>query len=107
MVDLPENVPETVRLVFSNLGDLKAPDDAGPEVQALYDLGNAGKCMMCEAPLDDETVVKVTVTGVNQVYCSHKCDQDMQLLGYLAEQYDDVKERVRFRGAAAGADGPF
>lgn len=106
MVELPAAVPENVREVFDHFGDVHIPEgDIAKELKKIYELGNQGKCMTCERPLGEETIVKVNVVGIDQVYCSHKCDSDMILLGYLSQQYDDVKERVDFRGTA-GADGP-
>lgn len=106
MVELPVDVPETVRAVFEHFGDVYLPEDQPSEMTEIYERGNKGKCMLCHAPLGKETIVKVNLTGINQVYCSHKCDQDMQLLGYLAEQYDDVKERVDFRGQSRADSAP-
>jgi hypothetical protein len=106
MVELPAGVPESVREVFEHFEQVTVPKGVAKEMAKIYEYGNKGKCMLCHAPLGEETIVKVNVVGIDQVYCSHKCDQDMQLLGYLSQQYDDVKESVDFRGAARRADGP-
>lgn len=106
MVDLPVGVPDNVREVFEHFGDVHIPEGRLDEaIRKIYELGNEGKCMLCEGELGGETIVKVNVVGIDQVYCSHRCDNDMVLLGYLSQQYDDVKERVDFRGGS-GADEP-
>lgn len=56
------------------------------------------RCMLCEGPLAESTLMVVNLTGINQIYCSHRCMSDMIVLGYLAAQYDDRKEQVEFRG---------
>lgn len=107
MVDLPAAVPENVREVFEHFGDVHIPEGKiAKELRAIYELGNQGKCMLCEGPLGEETIVKINVVGIDQVYCSHKCDSDMVLLGYLSQQYDDVKERVEFRGSPKADEPP-
>lgn len=101
MAELPDAVPENVREVFEHFGDVHVPDKNLPKaMRDIYELGNQGKCMLCEGPLGEETIVKVNVVGIDQVYCSHLCDTDMQLMGWLSQQYDDLKEKVDFRGSA-------
>jgi hypothetical protein len=106
MVELPDAVPESVRDIFERFGGVHIPSGRiAKEMVAIYQRGNEGRCMLCERPLGTETIVKVNVVGIDQVYCSHLCDTDMQLMGWISQQYDDVKERVEFRGTAR-PDGP-
>lgn len=106
MVELPDAVPESVRSAFEHFGEVHIPEGKiAKAMREIYEWGNKGKCMLCHKPLGEETIVKINVVGIDQVYCSHLCDTDMQLLGWLSQQYDDVKERVDFRGQAR-ADGP-
>jgi hypothetical protein len=106
MVELPDDVPEAVRDIFETHGSVHLPQGrVAKEMVEIYQRGNRGKCMLCEKPLGPETIVKVNVVGIDQVYCSHLCDTDMQLMGWLSQQYDDVKERVDFRGQSR-SDGP-
>ena len=104
MPELDADVPEAVREVFEHFEDVHVPENLPKEVRSVYERGLAGRCMMCGGRLGEETIVLVNVVGINQVYCSHKCDQDMNVMGYLTQEYDDLKERVEFRGAG-GTEG--
>lgn len=104
MPDLNADVPEAVRDVFEHFGEVHVPETLPKEVQEVYERGLEGNCMMCGAELGAETIVLVNIVGICQVYCSHKCDQDMNVMGWINEQYDDLKERVEFRGRG-GTDG--
>lgn len=94
-----ELVPDAVAEVLAHFNGVHIPDEPVAEVRAIYERGAAGQCMMCEGQLAEETIVLVNVLGVVQLYCSHKCNMDMNVLGYLRQQYDDISEAVKFRGS--------
>jgi len=98
-VDLGDAVPDAVRDVANHFGDLHVPEDLHKEVRTIYMLGAAGKCMMCGRPVAEEALIVVNTLGINQLWCSHKCMQDMNVMGWLQQMYDDIKEAVEFRGS--------
>lgn len=94
---LPDTVPDAVRDVWEHFGSLHIPSELDPETKAVYEAGARGECMLCRQPVGEEAIIKVNVVGINQLFCSHKCDQDIQVMGYLMQSYDDIKEGVEFR----------
>lgn len=92
-------VPDAVAEVLAHFNGVHVPEEEPDEVKAIYERGRNGQCMTCEGELAEQTLVCVNVLGVVQVYCSHKCNQDMNVLGYLRQQYDDIQEAVQFRGS--------
>jgi hypothetical protein len=99
--ELPASVPDDVRDCWIHLGGLHVPENMDPVEQEVYKRGAGAnpKCMLCEGPLGEETLIIVNLTGINQIYCSHRCMSDMIVLGYLASEYDDRKQQVDFRGS--------
>jgi hypothetical protein len=78
--------------------------EVSKEARDIYKVGRQGRCMTCEAEVGKEALLIVTVQGINQLYCSHQCNKDMNVLGWLQQTYGDVADAVKFRGSA-GHDG--
>lgn len=91
-------LPEAVADVLEHFGQVKVPDDLPPQVEEIYERGRDGKCMMCGGHLGEESLVVINALGTNQLYCSHKCNQDMNVTGWLMQVYDDLQQGVEFRG---------
>jgi hypothetical protein len=99
MADLPANVPDAVRDCWDNFHGLTVPPNLPKAVEAVYVKGSEGYCMTCKAPVGEEALLVVNITGINQIYCSHKCNQDINVTGWLAQQHDDLREAIEFRGS--------
>lgn len=100
-IDLPEDVPDAVRDTWENFGGLHVPELGGQmtkAAQAIYKQGSRGKCMTCGRKVGSEAICVVTVQGVNQLYCSHRCNQDINVVGWLQQMHDDIREGIDFRG---------
>lgn len=114
--ELPPNVPDEVRDVWIHFGGVTVPDVPDKAERAIYmraagEYNDAGEtlkepcCMMCGGALGEETVVIVTAVGISQIYCTHTCNQDMMILGYLSQAYDDRKEAMELRGSLGRGNG--
>lgn len=107
MAELPAGVPEPVRDVWAHFHEtVYVPPDVPKEIAAIYEAGSEGRCMLCMGVLNEETLIHVNALGICAIYCSHKCNQDMDVMGWLNQQYDDLKEGVEFRGDPGAADTP-
>lgn len=96
---LTDAVPDAVSDVWTHFHEtVFVPENVAKEVRQVYERGAAGCCMMCGSDLREETLIHVNVLGICAVYCSHKCNQDMDVTGWLSQQYDDITEAVEFRG---------
>lgn len=95
---LPDAVPDAVREAWDHFHGLHVPEDLPKETAAIYKRGTRGKCMMCNGKVGEETIIVITLQGINQIYCSHRCNQDMNVMGWIGQQYDDLKQAVEFRG---------
>lgn len=93
-----EGAPESIRDVWAHFGGLHVPEELSQEVADIYRRGASGRCMMCGREVEDEAIVVVTIQGINQLWCSHKCMQDMNVMGWMSQQYEDMKMAVDFRG---------
>lgn len=102
MAELGSGVPDAVRDVWDHFHEtVHVPEDQPKDVQSIYERGANGQCMTCGKSLGEESLVHVNALGIVAIYCSHKCNQDMDVLGWLAQQYDDIKEGVEFRGSGS------
>jgi hypothetical protein len=99
-VPLGPAVPDAVSDVWVHFNEAVAvPGNVPKEVKKIYEAGSEGKCMTCGGVLKEQTIVHVNALGICAIYCSHKCNQDMDVMGWITQQYDDIKEGVEFRGA--------
>jgi hypothetical protein len=67
----------------------------------IYARGQTGHCMTCNAELGDDTMIVLASTGLLFVACGGACLTDMQVIGWLQEQFKDISDRVQFRGGGA------
>lgn len=94
---LGDHVPEQVILVWDELSPFHVPENLPEEVAAIYQRGVEGKCMLCENEVAEEALIIVNAGGLNQLYCSHRCNQDMNNKGWLEQMYDDMVQAIEFR----------
>jgi len=95
-VDLGDDVPEGISALLGTIPLVEV--DEGDEFQEEMDRVKEGKCMVCGTELAEFTCVLVAPVGVVGVFCSGQCLQDLNVLGWLQEQHDDIQETVKFRG---------
>lgn len=104
-MELGADVPAAVSDVWDHFNEeVHVPEDVPKEVAGVYERGNEGRCMLCGGVLAEQSIVHVNVVGICAIYCSHKCNQDMDVMGWLTQAYDDMKEGVEFRGNPTHAD---
>lgn len=96
--DLEPDVPDAVRDTVSSLGGIYVPDNLPRPVREIYERAGQGRCMTCGIRVGEEAVVSVNALGAIHLFCGHVCNTDMMVKGYLEEQYDDISQRIEFRG---------
>jgi hypothetical protein len=90
-----KGIPDNLRGVMKDI-PLDVPGD--PEQKEIYARVADGLCMTCEGPLGDNTMLIVSSRGIVFVSCGGACLTDMQVLGWLQEQHEDISQKVDFRG---------
>lgn len=98
--EIPEQTVDTLKAI-----PLWVPDDMQAEEAEVYDRALKGHCMTCGGPLGLTTMVTVNQAGIVMLHCGGACYTDQQVLGWLQEHYDDMVERLKFRGGQE-SDGP-
>lgn len=93
-----------VQGTFQHL-ELWVPDTAEEDEQEVYIRALKGHCMTCDGPLSDLTMLAVNKAGIVMVYCCGQCYTDMQLVGWIEEQYQDLVDAIKFRGGKVDPDG--
>jgi len=97
-------VPENVRSLIDLVGWADVSDENHKEV--LEERCKNGKCMTCKGTLGQQTILVIDTVGILTAYCTPPCFQDMSVLDWLGETYDDIVQQVRFRGGEIAADEP-
>lgn len=95
--DLGDNVPESLKETIESIG-LFVPDELQGDEQQIYHRAVVGRCMTCEAELGETMMACINQAGVVMMFCSGACYSDMQVMGYLQEQHEDIVDKVKFRG---------
>jgi hypothetical protein len=67
------------------------------EIAQVYGRRDDGVCMLCVAPLGTATLAVVDTRGVQLLFCGPECMQDMTIMQWLMEEYDDIVDTVKFR----------
>lgn len=99
------HVPDNVRSLIEHVGIVNT-EEMEPDLRALIERFSNGDCMTCGAELGSTTVVIVNAKGITAMYCSGPCLQDMGVLGWLEEHYQDVLDGVKFRGGSGDEPEP-
>lgn len=95
--DIPDGVMDMMQSIpfwMPNEEDMNPGDGQ----RAVYDRVMKGHCMTCDGELGEHTMITVASGGIVMIYCGGACYTDMQVLGWLEEQYGDMVEKIRFRG---------
>jgi hypothetical protein len=89
-------VPSNLRSLIEHVGfvDKQLETDEAE----MYAPLTRGRCMTCKAQLGEQTVLFVTVNGIVAGYCGGACVQDLAVIGWLQEQFDDIQDSINFRG---------
>ena len=99
-----DNMPESLLNLWETWGFVMA-DQVPPAVRELYERNyKHGRCLLCTSPLGGSTVVVMDVDGIQAMFCGMACWQDMNILHWLQEVYDDLGQTVKVR-AAGGEHG--
>ena len=100
--DEPPSVdpPDIVIEVIERCGGIHIPPGVD-EHSEPYDRMLKGLCVACGGHLGPDTVAFVTKYGVTMLFCSGVCTNDYQVIGFLAQTYDDIAQQIKFRGGNA------
>lgn len=94
-------MPNNVKSVIEQAGFIPI-DQMEDEVAELYEPGHEGYCMTCRAQLGEQTLLVVGTHGIVAVYCGGACLLDQANMQWLQEQWDDIRQKVEFRGGTEG-----
>lgn len=111
MSDVPENdkgeIPARIDELITEFG-IYVPSDAEGEMLQIYENMQNGRCATCEATVGEEAWVVLQKPKaladpvVIMIFCGGACATDMQVMGFLGQTYDDIKQQVEFRGGQGG-----
>lgn len=97
---MPNPLSDAVSKAFEEYGDVVVPEGLPDEVAEIYQAGAERRCMCCHNNIGTDAVVTISENGMDQVYCSHRCQIDLMVLGWMMQNYDDLTQAVKFRGNA-------
>jgi hypothetical protein len=92
-----QHVPDNMRSILDHI-EFVPEDELSDDMNAVLAPARHGHCMTCKGELGDTTTIIVTKHGIVAAYCSGPCVQDMAVMGFLQEAYDDIVDAVKFRG---------
>lgn len=90
-------VPENLKKLLLTVG-IFVPHNLDEQEQEVYQRGLEGRCMTCDGELGENTMVVVNQLGIVQVVCCGACLQDMQVTGWIQETYQEMIDKIKFRG---------
>jgi hypothetical protein len=91
-------MPENVQSLISHVGIIPPPPDAPGAVEMVWERAYRCECMVCTQPLEENTMLSVSQHGIFFVACSGACYSDYFVIQWLQEAYDDLIDKVKFRG---------
>ena len=94
-----EDVPENMRDWLKTMPTRK-PEAYEEGVTERWQWFEEGKCMCCSQKLGTYTTVILNASGLEGVFCTGVCATDIANLGFVQELYDDIQERIKFRGGS-------
>ena len=92
-----EHVADSLKMLVDGVG-LIEEEFADGDLEHVYQRLRAGTCMTCESELGEDTVLFVSRRGIVGGYCGGACMQDIAVMGWLQEQFDDIQDGIKFRG---------
>lgn len=96
--DIPEGMREWIRHM-----DTHEPPTYEAGVSERWIWFKEGKCMCCSAPLGTYTTAIVNAGGLAGVFCTGVCATDIANMGFIQELYDDIQQKIKFRGGSGDA----
>lgn len=97
--DIPESIIDLMQAIpLWHPDDEDTDDEDRQGQQTVYNRILNGHCMTCDGVLGETTMVTIASAGIVMVYCGGACYTDMQVLGWLEEQYLDTVDQIKFRG---------
>ena len=96
---LPYNLQKLVKAV----GFPFLSSELDDEEREIYELIRHGRCMTCKKVLGRNANFIVSRYGIVGGYCSGVCHSDMAVMGFLQETFEDMHQKIEFRGSAEPA----
>ena len=102
-------LPE-IEAIVDDLG-LYAPLDTAEEssgTREMYEQGLNGQCMLCGAVVGENAFIVVgkpiglDKAVVIMIFCGGSCLTDMQVIGWMQQQHEDMVTQIHFRSGAGG-----
>lgn len=93
-------MPELLEEICQQIG-IHVPEHLSKDERPLYARMLNRQCVTCGAALGSRSMLVVNALGVVMVFCGGACYTDMQVQGWLQETYDDIVDKIKFRGGAA------
>lgn len=103
------SVPDDLDEIIEQLG-IYVPEDVDREspTYSIFEAALNGHCMTCGAELGETTFAVIgRPTGLDKtvcimVFCGGACLTDMQVLGWIQQTHDDIRQQIEFRGGHGG-----
>lgn len=90
-------IPDSVWSVLEDI-PFYVDDTADEGVMIVYERAKQGHCMCCDGPLGELTMLGLNMAGIVLIFCCGACHTDMQVTGWIEEQYEDIVQKIKFRG---------
>lgn len=110
-LELGPDVPDNVRELIDGV-KFFVPETLSETEAQIYDRAARGCCMTCGSRLGEVMMFIGNRAGVVMVFCGGACFTDMQVMHWLVENYEDLVDKVKFRGGqdeaseTGGTDNP-
>jgi hypothetical protein len=95
------DVPELISGLCNEYGLYVPPNVSTITYTSVYAPMLNGRCLACHSPLAENTMAILTKHGITMLFCGGQCLTDYNVMGWLSEQYDDMKQAMEFRGGNA------
>lgn len=105
VTDVGDNLPLNMKEMLANIPLITPDDDEMGSNQENYDWGLNARCMTCGGELEGATTLILNGAGMIAIHCSGICSMDMQVIGWLEETYEEIAQKVRFRGNPEADEG--
>jgi len=99
-------VSENIDLIIRTMG-IVTPDHMSKATRDLYMRAHNAQCMTCGKELGDTTTLVVSEIGVLMLFCGGACLQDMQVKGWLEEEYDEIVQKIEMRARVDADSAPI
>lgn len=100
-VDGLDDIPDIIARLCNEYGIYVPSNVTMATYNEVYAPMLNGRCLACHSPLAENTMAILTKHGVTMLFCGGQCVTDYNVMGWLSEQYDDMKQAMEFRGSNA------